>query len=72
MAKLTKARMQAMQEISDAGHASPYQLGVPSQVFGALLRSGYIEQVRLLVTWDKFSMFRITPAGRQALSGAKE
>ena len=72
MEKLTKARLLALQEVAEAGHASPYQLGTPSQVFGALLRLGYIKQVIPIIVWDKFSMFRITPAGRAALEASNE
>lgn len=71
MGRLTKAQEKALSDYSDPWvvTASPYQLGIQSRVIGNLLKSGLIEQFpSVRIVWDRYTRFRITGTGRQALS----
>lgn len=71
--KLTETQRTILSGMNSEDQASAFQLGYRTQIFGVLLRKGLIEQVRTSCdTWDRFSMFRITPEGRAALQEVQE
>lgn len=69
--KLTKAQREVLKTLGDPYVVCMSQsaMGAHGRTMGSLLRHGLIEQEPpAKIVWNKHTFFRITPAGRLALS----